>query len=75
MSDVATPLWRWLVVGALCALAAVYFLVTGEIAIDKKHTMTITRASHPVGYWLTVVILAVLAVLTLRKAWQRMHSE
>ena len=75
MSGAATPLWRWLAVGGICAFAAVYFLVTGEIAIDKQHTMTITRALHPAGYWLTVVTLVALAVLTLRKAWQRVHSE
>ena len=54
MSESATPLWRWLVVGALCAFAAVYFLSTGEISIDKKHTMVITRAAQPLGYWLIV---------------------
>ena len=74
MSGSPTPLWRWLAVGALCAGAAVYFLVTGEIAINKARTMVITPASQPLGYWLIVAVLSLLAVLCLRKAWQAMKA-
>ena len=70
MSGAATPLWRWLAVGGICAFAAVYFLVTGEIAVDKARTMAITSTAQPLGYWLTVVVLSLFAVLCLRKAWQ-----
>jgi hypothetical protein len=74
VSGSPTPLWRWLAVGALCACAAVYFLVTGEIAINKARTVIITPASQPLGYWLTVAVLSLFAVLCLRKAWQGMRS-
>ena len=73
MNGSPTPVWRWLAVGALCAVAAVYFLVTGEIAINKARTLVITSASQPLGYWLIVAALSLFAVLCLRKAWQAMR--
>jgi hypothetical protein len=70
-----TPLWRWLVVGLLCAGAALYFIASGEIAIDKKRTMIVTRAANPLGYWFMVSVCAALGAAALHKAWRRMFRE
>jgi hypothetical protein len=71
VSDVATPLWRWLAVGGLCAFCAVYFVYTGEIAIDKQKTVFIGRTASPFAYWLTVSVIAAVGATALRKAWKQ----
>ena len=75
MSDAGTPLWRWLAVGALCAFCAVYFVYTGEIAIDKQKTLFIGRTANPIGYWLTVLVIAALGAAALRKAWMQVRPQ
>jgi hypothetical protein len=75
MSEAQTPLWRWLVVGLLCSGAALYFIATGEIAVDKKRTMFVSRAAHPLGYWLMVSVFAAMGAAALHKAWRRMFRE
>jgi hypothetical protein len=69
-----TPLWRWSVAGALFGFAAVYFLYTGEIAVDKKHTMLIRRGADPLLYWSIVLVFAALGGAGLYKAWQHLRS-
>ena len=73
MSDDATPLWRWLVVGCLCAGGALYVLYAGELAIDKARTMVVNRSS-PL-YWIFVGVVGAFGVLSLRKAWLRIRGE
>jgi hypothetical protein len=75
VSDAGTPLWRWLIVGGLCTFCAVYFVYTGEIAIDKKKTMFFGSAANPIAYWLTVVVLAALGIAALRKAWKQLRLQ
>ena len=74
MSDDQTPTWRYLVPGLLFAGMAIYLLWTGEMAVDKQRTMTITRAGNPLFYWLTVVVCGAIGALALRKAWQRLTA-
>jgi TRAP-type C4-dicarboxylate transport system permease small subunit len=69
MSEEA-PGWRYLVVGLLCVAFAAYLLWTGEMAIDKRHTMTITRAADPLIYWITVLASGAVGLLALRKTWK-----
>lgn len=73
MSEDDTPLWRWLVVGGLCAGSALYLLYSGELPIDKARRMVVGRAS-PV-YWITVGILGAFGVLALRKAWRQIRGD
>ena len=72
MSSEEAPAWRYLVPGLLFAGLAAYLLITGEIAIDKQRSMTITRAADPGIYWITVLASSTVGILALRKAWQRL---
>ena len=72
MSEEA-PAWRYLVVGLLCAGFAAYLLWSGEMAVDKRHTMVITRAGSPLFYWVTVLVSGTAGVLALRKAWRKIR--
>ena len=74
MSDAETPAWRYLVPGLLLVGLAGYMLVTGELPVDKRRTMTITRAGDPGIYWLIVALSSALGALALRKVWQRLTS-
>jgi hypothetical protein len=67
-----TPLWRWTVVGLLCAGAAVYFIAAGEIAVDKKRSMIVSRAADPLAYWLMVSAFAATGGAALYQAWKRL---
>jgi hypothetical protein len=75
VSDEQTPLWRWIVVGLLCSGAAVYFLATGEIPVDKRRTMSLTRAGDPALYWLAVLAFGALGGAALARAWKRLFRE
>lgn len=75
MNDSGTPLWRWLAVGGLCTACAVYFVYTGEIAIDKQKTHFIGRAANPIAYWLIVLVLAAFGAAALRKAWLQVRAQ
>ena len=72
MNDIGTPAWRYLLPGTLFLSLAMYMLVTGELAIDKHKTMTITRAASPFVYWPIVAASGFLGVLALRAAWRRL---
>lgn len=74
MSDEETPTWRYLVPGLLFAGMAAYMLWTGEIAVDKQRTMSITRAGNPLIYWLAVLVSGTIGALALRKVWQRLSA-
>ena len=74
MSDDETPTWRYLVPGLIFLGMAVYMLVTGEIAVDKRRTMIITRAADPLIYWPGVLISGSVGILALRKVWKRLTS-
>ena len=74
MSDAESPAWRYLIAGLLFLGMAGYMLVTGELPIDKKHTMTITRAGDPGIYWLIVAVSGTVGALALRKIWKRLAS-
>ena len=69
-----TPAWRYVVVGLLCLGLVAYMLLTGELAIDKQKSMTITRAGDPVVYWPIAGVASVIGVLALRAAWRRLAS-
>ena len=69
MSEEA-PTWRYLVAGLLFAGFATYMLWTGEMAVDKRHTVFITRAADPLIYWTTVRVCGTVGALALRKAWK-----
>jgi len=75
MSDQDAPTWRYAVPGLLFLVFAVYLLVTGEMPVDKRHTVTITRADSPLIYWTTVLVTGALGLLALRKAWQRIRGS
>ena len=75
MSGEPTPLWRWLVVGLMCTGAAAYFIATGEIAVDKKHTMSVSRAANPLAYWLMVSVFAAMGTAALYKAWKQVFRR
>ena len=70
MSEEETPGWRFLVVGLLCVGMAGYMLVTGELAVDKKRSMIITRGGDPLIYWPIVLISGGIGVAALRKVWK-----
>ena len=74
MSDSEAPTWRYLVTGLLFAGMAGYMLVNGEIAVDKRQTMFITRAANPLIYWPIIVVCGSLGFLSLRKVWRRLLS-
>jgi hypothetical protein len=74
VSDAEAPTWRYLVAGLLFAGMAAYMLVNGEIAVDKRHTMFITRAGNPLLYWSSIVVCGSLGILSLRKVWRRLFS-
>ena len=74
MSDDATPTWRYLVPGLLFLAMAGYLLIHGEIPVDKQRTMTLTRAEHPLIYWVAVLVTGTFGVLALRKVWKRLTS-
>jgi hypothetical protein len=48
-------------------------LVTGELAIDKQKTMTITRGANPFGYW-ALVASGGMGLLAPRAAWRRLGA-
>jgi hypothetical protein len=75
MSDAGTPLWRWLAVGGACTSCAIYFVYTGEIAIDKQKTTFIGRAANPIAYWLIVLVIAALGGAALRQAWIKLRPQ
>jgi hypothetical protein len=70
VSEEETPGWRFLVVGLLCVGMAGYMLVTGELAIDKKRSMIITRGGDPLIYWPIVLVAGGIGVAALRKVWK-----
>ena len=74
MSDGEVPAWRYLVPGLLLLALAGYMLANGELPIDKKRTMTITRAGDPAIYWGILAVSGTLGVLALRKVWKRLTS-
>ena len=74
MSDEETPTWRYLVPGLLFLLLAGYLLINGEIAVDKRRTMIVTRAENPLLYWPAVLASGTMAILALRKVWQRLRA-
>jgi hypothetical protein len=74
VSEAETPTWRYLVPGLLFAGLAAYMLWTGEIAVDKQRTMTITRAGNPLIYWPAVLVSGAVGALALRKVWQRLSA-
>ena len=74
MSDAETPAWRYLIPGLLLLALAGYMLVNGELPIDKKRTMTITRAGDPTIYWGILAVSGTLGMLALRKVWKRLTS-
>ena len=49
-------------------------LIHGEIPVDKQRTMTLTRAEHPLIYWVAVLVTGTFGVLALRKVWKRLTS-
>ena len=69
------PLWRWLVIGLLLAGACAYFLLTGEIAVNKARTVFLTRRADPLAYWSIVLVFGALGGLALRQAWRLMSSR
>jgi hypothetical protein len=69
------PLWRWLVIGLLCAGAGLYFLFTGEIAVNKARTVFLTRKADAFAYWSIVLVFAVLGALSLRQAWRQLRGR
>ena len=73
MNEDRTPLWRWLVVGCLCATGTLYVLYAGELAIDKARSMVVNRSS-PL-YWIFVGVFGAFGVLTLRKAWLQIRGD
>jgi hypothetical protein len=75
VSEEQTPLWRWLVVGLLCTGAAAYFIATGEIAVDKKRTMFVSRAANPLAYWLMISVFAAMGAAALYKTWKRLFPQ
>jgi hypothetical protein len=75
MKDQPTPTWRYFVPGLLFLGLALYLLWSGEMAIDKQRTMTITRAGNPLLYWSSVAVSGAIGVLAMRKAWQRVHPS
>jgi hypothetical protein len=74
VSDDEAPAWRYLVPGLLMLGLAGYMLVTGELQIDKKRTMTITRAGDPAIYWTILAVSGTVGALALRKVWKRLFS-
>ena len=74
MSDEETPAWRYLIPGLLLLGLVGYMLVTGELPIDKRKTMTVTRAGDPAIYWGILAVSGTLGVLALRKVWKRLTS-
>ena len=74
MSDDETPTWRYLIAALLFLGFAIYMLVTGEMAVDKRRTMIITRAANPLIYWPSVLVSGTLGILALRKIWKRLTS-
>lgn len=74
MNGEETPTWRYLVPGLLFLGMAGYLLLTGEIAVDKQRTMTLTRAEHPLIYWISVLVTGGVGVLALRKVWRRLTA-
>ena len=74
MSEEA-PTWRYLVVGLLCAAFAAYLLWSGEMAVDKRHTMVITRAGSTLFYWITVLVSGAVGALALRRAWRLLRAR
>jgi hypothetical protein len=74
VSDETTPTWRYLIAGLLFLAMAGYMLVNGEIAVDKRHTMIITRAANPLIYWPAVLVSGTVGILALRKVWKRLTS-
>ncbi|MGE5638527.1 MAG: hypothetical protein ACM30H_00395 [Clostridia bacterium] len=69
------PLWRWLVIGFLFAGAALYFLFTGEIAVNKARTVFLSRGTDPLAYWSIVLVLGALGALSLRQAWRQLTGR
>ena len=74
MRDGEDPAWRYGVVGLLSLALVAYMLATGELAVDKQKTMSITRAADPLLYWPIVGAAGVLGALALRAAWRRLAS-
>ena len=70
MSGEETPGWRFLAVGLLCVGLAGYMLATGELAVDKKGTMVLTRRENPLLYWGIIVVAGGLGAAALRKVWK-----
>ena len=75
MSDEDAPAWRYAVPGLLFLAFALYVLVTGELPVDKRHTVTLTRAGSPLIYWTTVLVTGAVGILALRRAWRRIHDS
>ena len=74
MSGSEVSPWRYLVPGLLLIALGGYMLATGELPIDKKRTMTITRAADPGIYWGILAVSGTLGVLALRKVWKGLTS-
>ena len=70
-----TGSWRYLAAGAIFGWLAGHMLVTGELPVDKHKTMIMTRASDPLIYWPVLIVSAGLALLCLRKLWQRLTAS
>lgn len=75
MSDEDAPTWRYAVPGLLFLGFAVYLLVSGELPVDKRRTVMLTRAGDPLIYWSTVLVTGTVGVLALRKLWQRIRGS
>ena len=74
MKDDGAPAWRCAAAAILCLGRFAYMLVTGELAIDKQKTMTITRGANPFGYWARVAASGGMGLLALRAAWRRLGA-
>jgi len=74
MSDAGTPTWRYLVPGVLFLGLAVYMLLSGEVALDKRRAMVITRSGDPLIYWPITVVSGTVGLLALRKVWRRIGA-
>jgi len=75
LNEEQTPLWRWLVVGLLCVCVAAYFIATGEIAVDKKGTLFVSRAASPLAYWLIVSVVTAMGAAAFYQTSKRLFSQ
>ena len=70
MSEPEEKKWAYLLPAALFGWLAIYMLVTGELPVDKRRTVILTRSGDPIVYWTILLVSGTMAVLCLRKVWR-----